>query len=489
MNLHISVISDSSTYIDTAFLPEIIESTQGTSIAPQSTDEVSADVLTYLGAEAGQRTIIVSSVSVKLLPEKFNSDYISKIASGTDEDYDEDGLTDDEEIDFDSPLLKNVDGNIILPRIIDCISYLNKVFGIENDITRVEKFALANNLPLASVMYVSTYSDPTSDDGDADDILDNVDIQPLHGNLDIPSELKGFINNESVKMNSIIVDDDGFSLCNTPISDILILSGISSNHQGFDVSGLYDDWYIYCINAQGRTTYSLVKMREIENSGYDSNDPGVTVSFVSFDIFKLIQAVNDKGLSIKKLDDEIDKVTYQSMVSSSFLIDYFTETKSNGSYIIAEAYIKKIIEITPGGYIPVPEKINALYTTYLNIGLDEKLFSKLNGTYRIVEFLIDLNKKTGRNLFDYETQSLHILDKDNLTYDEMCAIFATYLNNKSVFEFAWEVQFHAMITEIPTEITVEHGIRADMSVYSNYIIPQSEIFTLAHYNLHYSRYF
>jgi hypothetical protein len=56
-NLHISVISDSETYVDTAFLPEIIESTQGTIVAPRTADEVSADVLEYLGAREVIRII------------------------------------------------------------------------------------------------------------------------------------------------------------------------------------------------------------------------------------------------------------------------------------------------------------------------------------------------------------------------------------------------------------------------------------------------
>jgi hypothetical protein len=239
--LHISVISDSSTYEDTAFLPTRISSTQGTIIAPRSADEVSADVLEYLRAEVVERNIIVSSVSVKLMPEKFNSEYITKISTGTDEDYDGDGLTDDLEIDFDSPLIKNMDGNIILPKIVDCVSYVSELLGTENDMTRVEEFADKEGLPLDIIHFAPLNSDPTAKDTDEDGIIDgkfevrlfNEKGEPI---WDSAPNQKGVFTNESGPDNIVTGEITIISCSNAPAGHgfLIYKSFINDN---FDFTG------------------------------------------------------------------------------------------------------------------------------------------------------------------------------------------------------------------------------------------------------------
>lgn len=76
----------------------------------------------------------------------------------------------------------------------------------------------------------------------------------------------------------------------------------------------------------------IYKMREQENDDGDNDDPGVTVSFVSFDIAKLNSV----------LYNEIDKAVRTGLSHNEELQKYFSNISSKGSYIIAEAYIQKI---------------------------------------------------------------------------------------------------------------------------------------------------
>lgn len=87
--------------------------------------------------------------------------------------------------------------------------------------------------------------------------------------------------------------DDGFVICTKPLSDIMNSMGIFdtelSQENNNDVQSYYDDWYLYgVLDDSQKTTYSFIKMREQENDYKkdfaDLDDPGVTISFIEFDI-------------------------------------------------------------------------------------------------------------------------------------------------------------------------------------------------------------
>jgi hypothetical protein len=180
MNLHISTISDSSTYVDTAFLPKRIAGTQGTKIAPKSADEVSADVLDYLGAEVVVK--IISSTGLKRLGADFSKErileYYKAYKSGNGDhltDTDGDGLGNYKEIAFGSKLIKFTP-DMELPTLSDCINYSNYTYVVDG-LTRYKKNKTGNDPVkweslINSVLVLPIFSDPTSVDGDEDGILD-----------------------------------------------------------------------------------------------------------------------------------------------------------------------------------------------------------------------------------------------------------------------------------------------------------------------------
>ena len=111
----------------------------------------------------------------------------------------------------------------------------------------------------------------------------------------------------------------------------------------------------------------IYKMREQENDDGDNDDPGVTVSFVSFDIAKLNSILYEGKSNNSELYNEIDRVVRTGLSHNEELQKYFSNISSKGSYIIAEAYIQKIqnsaitIWGINGTNIKYVEKNNKLY--------------------------------------------------------------------------------------------------------------------------------
>lgn len=67
----------------------------------------------------------------------------------------------------------------------------------------------------------------------------------------------------------------------------------------------------------------IYKMREQENDDGDNDDPGLTVSFVSFDIAKLNSVLYEGKSNNLELYNEIDKVVRTGLSHNEELQKYF----------------------------------------------------------------------------------------------------------------------------------------------------------------------
>jgi hypothetical protein len=407
-NIHISLISGLTTYNDDSYLINMVTRTEGTIINTNNndantSDEVASSVVKYIGTNEPPIKII-SSYSLTPLSPLFDREYINELSklhienkgenSTTGNDTDSDGLRDYYEVSFESALidLSKVD---YLPTVMHCQNYASAndtLLYVKSGFDRFMGSLGGNSILLASIRILPINSDPTMPDSDGDGILDNVDIEPLYDNYNIPFEIKYYINSLYIDMNNICSTDDGIDINNifspddsfllyyTPISDILVNANVTKTSADQDVNNMYDDWYIYSINNESGCVFGLTKMREIESDNIDGDQPGVSISFIDFELNALTQCIKDEGLSIRQLDDEINSCVIGGMEYSKVLVDYFKNYMNAGSYVIADKYIEKIISLSDGKKIDVPQKVNEVY--------------------RVASLLEDINIKVGRTMYD-----------------------------------------------------------------------------------------
>ena len=320
-------------------------------------------------------------------------------------------------------------------------------------------------------------------DRDGDGIRDNKDSQPDQEN-NYPRVLVDYINNDIIDMDYTEETDDDFVICKTPLSEILSSCDVNTitDSEGADlpVEGYYDDWYIMALNRNGKATYGLYKMREQEYDSYDNNDPGVTISFVEFDISKLNDVIYHNTSDTLALFNEIQKVTkVVDAPYSSELQSYFVDVDSDAPYLIAEAYVDKIANsapFSPQSLIPFPDKLNDIYdeidsidaqisysTNIPSINPNIALILVRQKLSRVPDALSDCNNNFGSIIADENTKLIHITSSNNLDYYEKIAILSAYTADTSFNMFAAEVQFHADYL-YNGSIVYSNVLRADMSI-------------------------
>lgn len=278
---------------------------------------------------------------------------------------------------------------------------------------------------------------------------------------------------------------DGFAMYPQPLADILNGMGIYdtglSKINPQDVQSYYDDWYLYCVDP-GNPVYSLLKMREQEHDyipGFsDKDDPSVTVSFIEFPIAILKDLADDETRTVETMDRFVDifrHVTeFLHQVHNPALQAYFSNPTARGAYLIAEAYIRKLISFSDHGVIPFPDLMR-------------------DAPERITAGLAALNEAAGRTICDWHDRCLRIADPENPTLEEKQAILAAHTGNLSLNSFAAEVKFHAdaliqwekNIPVVGTKMWYNSAIRADMQLerdswfrgtfFSPYHHPHSEL--------------
>lgn len=252
--------------------------------------------------------------------------------------------------------------------------------------------------------------------------------------------------------------DDGFYVLNDSLSDILLRVGVTSlpdEDSEMEVTAFFDDWHLYLIERGKDRVFGLLKLREQEQDRMvgDGDDPGVTVSFIPFDVMTLLRCLDAPRSENKRaLAREINRtVTYRGQTHHPLMKDYFSDPRSKGAYLIAELYVSHVVSFAVDGRIPLPD-------AYEHSG-------------RLGEFLKTVNAEEDRTVCD--GKYLYFENVKALTHREKCAVLATHTANTSFNSFAAEIVFHAAfltpIAKLPIPLfgsAYGKAIRADMTVAS-----------------------
>ena len=289
----------------------------------------------------------------------------------------------------------------------------------------------------------------------------------------IPDCFLQLLQSGLINKNNIEKTDDGFFGLNKCISDILaqkdIHTFLADDGSELKCKNYYDDWYIYALGKEDSFVYGLFKLREQEYDMYageraDYDAPGVTVSFVAYDVNTLMNCLNEPTDKNKKaMSDEINRVVARRRQKHhSVMKRYFCKAESKAPYLIAELYIKHILSFTHKGFILVPQKYEEIYSVSLALSKDSK-------EKRLPDFINRNNEAAGRIVCDHD--KIYINDPKSPDYYEKLAILATHTADTSFNCFACEVQYHALFLNSITKIKIpflgsvyESAIRADLSI-------------------------
>ena len=279
----------------------------------------------------------------------------------------------------------------------------------------------------------------------------------------------GYIN-----ISDVLNTQDGFCMIYKSLSDMLAMKGVFDfpdlDGTRLACESFFDDWFLYAVPGDSDYVYSLLKLREQEydaenGSPADGDTPGVTISFIAFNPEILIGCLSDPiDENRKKLNDEINRVVaYRGELHHNALKRYFKNPRSEGSFLVADTYIKTIAAFAEEGCLAVPEA----YKQIVQKSISYKSSSRLA---RLPSFIESLNKAAGCIVCDNE--KINIVNKHSLTKYEKMAILATHTGNTSVYSFAAEVEYHAKFLTPLAKIKIpffgrsiyDSAIRADMSV-------------------------
>lgn len=200
-------------------------------------------------------------------------------------------------------------------------------------------------------------------------------------------------------------------------------------------------------------------MREQEYDSDDNNDPGVTISFVKFNIAKLRDVIYHTSSNTSDLCNEIDYVvSFKDADYSTELQSYFLKISAEAPYMIAEAYVKKIVQSYQNSSIPFPYHLNNIYDEIESIDklIDDMMNSLIPDSQtiamlyrdkqkksRIPDALSNCNDEFGSVIADKNDRVIRISNSNNLDYYEKKAILSAYTADISFNMFAAEVQAHA----------------------------------------------
>ena len=277
-----------------------------------------------------------------------------------------------------------------------------------------------------------------------------------------------------VNQSDILKTPDGFWLIYKSLSEILaekdILDFPNSDGERLACSRFYDDWFLYAVPNGADYTYSLFKLREQEydaqdGSPADGDTPGVTISFISLACEILLACIaNASDENRRRLDGEINRVVARrGQTHHNNLKRYFLEPKSQGSYLVADLYIRYIAAFAKDGYLNVPEH-------YKKIVKQHHAHRNAKKLARLPDYIEALNRKAGYVLCDHDR--LYIQNPKRPNQYEAAAILATHTGNTSLHSFAAEVEYHARFLTPLAKIRVPFlgrsvyasAIRADMSI-------------------------
>lgn len=289
----------------------------------------------------------------------------------------------------------------------------------------------------------------------------------------IPDCFSQFIAKGLINESNIEKTDDGFFCLNKSISSVLaereICTFPADHGKELKCDNYFDDWYVYALEKAEGFVYGLFKLREQEYDMYageraDYDAPGVTVSFIAYDVNTLIKCLDEPTNENKKtMSDEINRVVARRAQKHHPVIKkYFSKTESKAAYLIAELYIRHIAGFTHKGFIIVPQKYEEIYSASL-------IDSDNSKVKRLPDFINRNNDMAGRIVCDHD--KIYINNPQSPDRFEKLAILATHTADTSFNQFACEVQYHAMFLNGFTKIKVpflgsvyESAVRADLSI-------------------------
>lgn len=290
----------------------------------------------------------------------------------------------------------------------------------------------------------------------------------------IPPVFQALIRQGAIAPGDVKCTSDGFFAVTKSMADLLMDQGISSlrSMQGrtLDCDKFFDDWYLYALSQSVTPVCGLFKMREQEYDAEngikaDGDAPGVTISFIAFDLSPLLNCLTAPTPSNQQaLEQELNRVVAsRGQRHHPAIKDYFKRAEAQGPYLVADLYTQKIAALAQNGSIAVPRRYAALVRE-----LRAAKFSGRKG--RLPTFLAANNEEAGYPVCDGER--IFIRDPDCLSVYEQHAILATHTANVSFNSFAAEVCFHARfltkLARIPIPIIgrsiYDSAIRADMTI-------------------------
>lgn len=286
----------------------------------------------------------------------------------------------------------------------------------------------------------------------------------------IPAVMQWLLKKHFVHVDDIFATSDRFYMIYQSLSSILHTGGIDRfpdrEDRILECNCFFDDWFLFAVPFMDDYVYGLLKMREQEfdqENGMiaDGDTPGVTVSFIAFDIKVLQSCLEDPSASNRKrLGIEINRVVaYPKQKHNAVLKQYFVRPEAEAPYLIAEMYTKHIASFSEEHILPVP-------IAYLDILQKRQKNKKYT---RIPDFLDQNNRDAGMIICDH--QNIYIKDVSCLSPYEKRAILAAYTGNVSVHSFAAEVRYHAFFLVDLAKIRLPivgspyaSAVRADMSI-------------------------
>lgn len=280
--------------------------------------------------------------------------------------------------------------------------------------------------------------------------------------------------NGNIKEKDVLQTQDGFWFVYRSIADILSNIGIfdfpDSSGERLACNKFFDDWFLYAVPNDNDYVYSLLKLREQEHdtedgSPADGDTPGVTISFISFNIERLLDCLTTPSdESRRKLNTEINRVVaHKGQHHHKALKKYFKIPQSQGAYLVADIYIKMIASYADGGCLKVPDSYKEIVQQCISYKNSRKLA-------RLPRFVEALNQTAGHIVCDNEY--IYLENREELTEQEALAILATHTGNTSVYSFAAEVEYHARFLTPLAKLKIpffgrsiyDSAIRADMTV-------------------------
>lgn len=230
---------------------------------------------------------------------------------------------------------------------------------------------------------------------------------------------------------------DGFRVCTLPLSRLLELRGIDTlpgDREELPCRLYFDDWHLYRI-PEG--TWGLVKLREREHDGGDSDVPGMTVSFIAFDLRVLKRCLEEPVQEHRRLlEREIHRVVAApGQRHAEALRRYFLRARADAPYLLGRLYIQKLLAMAPKEGFPLPARLSPRLRRFLEAD------GALEGS---------------RLLPDRASPE---------------AVLACHSGNVSLHSLAAEIRFHAVFLKPRLPGVYGSAIRADMGVLRREFLP------------------